>query len=137
MRLDELSKTWNQIVKIGIKGEEHPDNVLLPRNVVLALLYMLHVKAVYPEKRPDSLRDPSVPISVERWRTMARFGECVDCACGCRGEWNFGGERGMRRGADAEGCAALREGHGSPYDKKNQRAFFDIKKQKLKVAGRV
>ena len=81
--------------------------VTLPRNLILACLYMLHVQDVYPKKQPNSLQDPSVVISRNRWLTITKFGCWVPCACSCGGEWNFGGEHGIRRGSQSQQCKVL------------------------------
>lgn len=98
---------WDRDVKAWAQGGVDFKKLLLPRSLILACLYMLHVQNVHPDKRPDSLRNPLVAISEFRWWTMTKFGYWVLCACKCGGEWNFGGQRRIRRRRRAQHCKAL------------------------------
>jgi hypothetical protein len=82
-RLELISRVWQRI--------DERRTSRLPRNLVLAVLYMLHVEFVMPEHQPK-------PISPRRRKVLECFGNWVTCACGCGREWNFaGGFDGLRR----------------------------------------
>src|SRR5204862_2985339 len=68
-----------------------PGNSLLPKNLVLAILYMLHVEFFLRESEPK-------PISINRRKILECYGNWVTCSCGCGQKWNFaGGLNGLRQ----------------------------------------
>lgn len=71
---------------------------VLPRNLVLAALFILHVAKVDPYDHPFSKRRPNdITISEGRRMVNESFGNWVKCSCGefqdngrwCGREWNF------------------------------------------------
>lgn len=63
--------------------------LLLPRNLVLALLYMLHVESFIPNHTPKNMDESNVTFGLERRKILECYGNWVSCACGCGTSWNF------------------------------------------------
>jgi hypothetical protein len=76
-----LDRSWCQIAL---------PNDLLPKNPIMALLYMLHVAYVAPNETPD-------PISPQTRKALWAFGNWTACSCGCGRRWNFANDQsGLR-----------------------------------------
>jgi hypothetical protein len=70
---------------------DRPGNSVLPKNLTLAVLYMLHVESFIPNHEPK-------PIGLNRRKILECYGNWVFCACGCSRKWNFAnGPEGLRR----------------------------------------
>jgi hypothetical protein len=90
-----IARIWQRI--------DGPRNSLLPKNLVLAILYMLHVESFTPDREPK-------PISINRRKILECYGNWVMCSCGCGRKWNFaGGFEGLRRdGNKRKECVAAK-----------------------------
>jgi hypothetical protein len=74
-----------------------PLNHMLPKNLIMALLYMLHIACVLPNENP-------YPISTLTEKALRSFGNWTECLCGCRRLWNFAcGIDGLRDDTRYEG----------------------------------
>jgi hypothetical protein len=60
---------------------------LLPKNLTLALLYLLHVSRVCPTKAPTPA--PNDPLSPQTLKALRAFGNWISCTCCCGRRWNF------------------------------------------------
>jgi hypothetical protein len=85
-------------------------NLLLPRNLVLALLYMLHVESFIPNHTPKNMDVSNVTFTLERRKILECYGNWVNCACGCGRKWSFAnGLAGLRKDTSKRrGCEAAK-----------------------------
>lgn len=108
----KIEEVWTRIITVWNRVERTAyQDALLPKNLVFAVLYMLHVETKYAQIRPRSSYDTN-EISSHRWRLLTRFDTWVHCTCeefalpDCGSYWNYCRYRGLRKIDGRKECVA-------------------------------
>ena len=109
-----IRTNWNRLFDAWRTYENvESGSALFPRNIICALLYMLHVELHYPNQKSSSRSQKGIQISWQRWQLVTRFDVWISCSCrefvlsDCQREWNFVLKNRLSRGPSSVSCAAI------------------------------
>lgn len=138
----KVEEAWRRIITVWNRVDSIMyQDALFPKNLVFAVLYMLHVETKYPHIRPRSTENPANEISYWTWRRLIRFDAWVPCACkafglpDCGSYWNYLRYKPLRKMTTRKECTAQKwldkqggdEPHasGKAINERNEERFFN------------